>query len=169
MVLAFTKVSPILTASRTASHRWHFDTHFGGWRPFIEATQWRQYYALKYQIETIRQRPELDGYVITELTDVQWEVNGVMDMARNPRVFHKALAWLNADTFITPRPQRTAYWAGEEVVIDLILSHQQGRPLRNAVTHWQLAASGTQGSVKIRAQWQAGDVKTSATGRFYRA
>ena len=103
MVLAFMKASPILTASRTAFSAGISTLHFGGWRPFIEATQWRQYYALKYQIETIRQRPELDGYVITELTDVHWEVNGMMDMARNPRVFHEALAWLNADTFITPR------------------------------------------------------------------
>jgi len=137
--------------------RWHFDTLFGGWRPFVEATQWRQYYALKYQIETIRQRPQLDGYVITELTDVHWEVNGVMDMARNPRVFHEALAWLNADTFITPRSERFAFWAGEEVAVDLILSHQQGEPLQNVVSRWQLAAGGARGSAEAE-HLQAGDV-----------
>ena len=137
--------------------RWHFDTLFGGWRPFIEATQWRQYYALKYQIETIRQRSQLDGYVVTELTDVHWEANGVMDMARNPRVFHKALAWLNADTFITPRAERTAFWAGEEVAIDLILSHQQGAPLHDVVARWQLAACGAEGSARTE-HLQAGDV-----------
>ena len=130
-------------------HRWHFDTLFGGWRPFIEATQWRQYYALKYQIETIRQRPELDGYVLTELTDVQWEINGVMDMARNPRVFHEALAWLNTDTFVSPRTGRTAFWSGEEVAIDLTVSHQQGAPLRYATVHWQLATGDAQGQTRI--------------------
>ena len=145
--------------------RWHFDTHFGGWRPFIEATQWRQYYALKYQIETIRQRPELDGYVITELTDVHWEVNGVMDMACNPRVFHKDLAWLNANTFITPHTQRTAFWAGEEVTVDLTLSHQQGPPLHDAVSRWQIAAASIEGSVKTELL-QAGDVVALPTAVF---
>ena len=146
-------------------HRWHFDTHFGGWRPFIEATQWRQYYALKYQIETIRQRPELDGYVVTELTDVHWEANGVMDMERNPRVFHKALAWLNANTFIAPLTQRTAFWAGEEVAVDLTLSHQEGAPLHDAVSSWQIAASGVEGSVKTE-HLQAGDVVALPTAVF---
>ena len=146
-------------------HRWHFDTLFGSWRSFIEATQWRQYYALKYQIETIRQRPELDGYVITELTDVQWEVNGVMDMARNPRVFSEALTWLNADTFITPRAPRTAYWAGEEVVVDLILSHQQGKALRNATVRWQSADGGPQGQINID-QMLPGAVKTLSPAIF---
>ena len=128
--------------------RWHFDTHFGGWRSFVEATQWRQYYALKYQIETIRRQPELDGYVITELTDVHWEVNGLMDMARNPRVFHEALSWLNTDTFITPQSQRTAYWAAEEVAIELFLSHQQGSPLPCAVSRWQMATGNLQGNTE---------------------
>lgn len=145
--------------------RWHFDTHFGGWRPFVEATQWRQYYALKYQIETIRQRPELDGYVVTEMTDVHWEVNGVMDMARNPRVFHKALAWLNANTFITPRVQRTAFWAGEAVAVDLLLSHQQGAPLRHAVSCWQLCSGAAQGSVETE-HTHAGDVVALPTAVF---
>lgn len=146
-------------------YRWHFDTLFGGWRPFVEATQWRQYYALKYQIETIRQRPQLDGYVLTELTDVHWEVNGVMDMARNPRVFHEALLWLNADTFITPRTERTAFWADETVAVDLILSHQEGAPLHGATTRWQLAAGRAHGRAET-AQITAGDVQALPTTVF---
>ncbi|MDX1616247.1 MAG: glycoside hydrolase family 2 TIM barrel-domain containing protein [Candidatus Promineifilaceae bacterium] len=145
--------------------RWHFDTHFGGWRPFVEATQWRQYYALKYQIETIRQRPQLDGYVITELTDVHWEVNGLMDMARNPRVFHQALAWLNADTFITPRSQRSAYWAGEEVAIDLILAHQQGATLADVVVEWGSPSGDVQGRVNAE-PLSAGDVRLLPPATF---
>lgn len=146
-------------------YRWYFDAHFGGWRPFIEATQWRQYYAIKYQIETIRRRPQLDGYVLTELTDVHWEVNGVMDIARNPRVFHQALAWLNANTFITPLIGRTAFWAGEWVAVDLILSHQQGAPLRCASVDWRLADGNAQGQETID-EMAAGDVRDLPTAVF---
>jgi hypothetical protein len=145
--------------------RWHFDSLFGGWKPFIEATQWRQYYALKYQIETIRQRPQLDGYVLTELTDVHWEVNGVMDMARNPRVFESALAWLNADTFVTPRFERTAFWSGEQVTVDLILSHQQGAPLRQTTAHWQLGA-GEIGGQTSAGRLAAGTVRELSPASF---
>ena len=65
---------------------------FGSLGAFIEAAQWQQYRALKYQIETIRAQPALAGYVITEFTDCLWESNGLLDMRRNPRVFHDAFA-----------------------------------------------------------------------------
>jgi hypothetical protein len=81
-----------------------------------------------------------------------------MDMARNPRIFHQDLAWLNADTFITPSAPRTAYWAGEEVAVDLILSHQQGASLPNAAARWQLAAVNAAGQVNIE-HMAAGDVR----------
>ena len=34
---------------------------------------------LKYQIETLRWQRPISGYVITELNDTQWELNGLMD------------------------------------------------------------------------------------------
>ena len=46
--------------------------------------------------------PVLAGYVITELTDVHWEFNGLLDMRRNRRVFHNAFSTINADTVIVP-------------------------------------------------------------------
>jgi hypothetical protein len=92
---------------------WSLDRIFGSLRRFAEAAQWQQFRALKYQIERMRRRPELAGYVITELTDVHWESNGLLDMRRNPRVFHNLFRTINADTVITPIWTRTSYWAGE--------------------------------------------------------
>ena len=133
--------------------RWHFDQLYGGWQPFIEATQWRQYYALKYQIETIRRCPEMDGYVITELTDVHWEVNGLLDMERNPRVFAEALALINRNTLPIPVPkdQRVAFWASQPVTVDLLVAHQEGQPLEQAETRWSLDSGHAQGSVESTA------------------
>ena len=63
---------------------------------FARATQWHQYQALKYQIEAMRREPAISGYVITELSDIYWESNGLLDFDRNPKVYHDRLRQFNA-------------------------------------------------------------------------
>jgi hypothetical protein len=92
---------------------------FGGFDAFITAVQWYQFANLKYQIETMRRHDSIMGYVMTELTDVHWEANGLLDIARNPRVFHDEFAGINADIVIVPRPRRYAAWAGETLDVEL--------------------------------------------------
>src|ERR687897_403891 len=70
---------------------WSLDRVFGDLRRFVIAAQWQQFRALKYEIEAMRRKPSLAGYVITELHDCHWESNGLLDMKRNPRVFHELL------------------------------------------------------------------------------
>src|SRR4051795_10913537 len=55
---------------------WSLDRVFGSFPDFVDAAQWQQFRALKYEIETMRRRPEIAGYVITEFTDCHWESNG---------------------------------------------------------------------------------------------
>ncbi len=111
---------------------WSLDRVFGGFDRFIDAAQWQQFRALKYQIESMRRRPELAGYVITELTDVHWESNGLLDMRRNPRIFHDVFHTINADTVIVPHADRFSYWAGEEARIDLAVANGASRQLDGA-------------------------------------
>ncbi|MGO8469945.1 hypothetical protein AB9F45_36200, partial [Rhizobium leguminosarum] len=73
-----------------------------------EQVQWYQYMNLKYEIEVILTHTPIGGYVITELTDVHCEGNGLMDMARNPRVFAEALPAVNSDIVISPGAARHA-------------------------------------------------------------
>lgn len=89
------------------------DRVFGSFDAFVEATQWYQFANLKYQIESLRARPSIGGYVVTELTDVHWEANGLMDLNRNLRVFHERLAEVNTDVVVVPEVERWAYWSGE--------------------------------------------------------
>ncbi len=95
------------------------DAVFGGFDAFIEAVQWYQFANLKYEIEVMRSHAAISGYVITELTDVHWEANGLMDIARNPRVFADAFAAINADTVILPRVERYAGYSGETLDVAL--------------------------------------------------
>lgn len=89
------------------------DRVFGSFDAFVEATQWYQFANLKYQIESLRVRPSIGGYVVTELTDVHWEANGLMDLNRNLRRFHERFAEINADIVVVPELDRWAYWSGE--------------------------------------------------------
>ena len=114
---------------------------FGSLGALIEAAQWQQYRALKYQIETMRRQPALAGYVITEFTDCHWESNGLLDMRRNPRVFHEAFAAINAETVVVPRWERVAYWAGETIRVELAAAHGGGDLVPDVTLRWRCGAA----------------------------
>ncbi len=117
---------------------------FGSLDGFIAATQRQQFNGLKYEIESMRSHASIGGYVITELTDVHWESNGLLDMRRNPRQFHKALPTLNADTVVVPRLSRWAYWSGEAVAVELLVAHGAGAALAGATLEWRCGERGGQ-------------------------
>ncbi|HEY8564256.1 MAG TPA: sugar-binding domain-containing protein [Beijerinckiaceae bacterium] len=111
---------------------WSLDRVFGDLRRFVIAAQWQQFRALKYQIEAMRRKPSLAGYVITELHDCHWESNGLLDMRRNPRVFHELFPIINADTVIVPKWERLSYWGGETASIEVAIAHGAGPVLDGA-------------------------------------
>ena len=116
---------------------WSLDRVFGDLRRFVMAAQWQQFRALKYQIEAMRRKPSLAGYVITELHDCHWESNGLLDMRRNPRVFHELFHIINSDTVIVPKWQRVSYWVGESVNLEVAVAHGAGP----ALSHCRLSIS----------------------------
>ena len=95
---------------------------FDSFDHFIEQAQWYQFHNLKYEIESLRAHPSIQGYVITEFTDVHWESNGLLDMNRNPRVFHDRLAHVNAETVIIPHVTCYAAWCGDSFAFDVSIS-----------------------------------------------
>jgi hypothetical protein len=120
---------------------WSLHRVFGTLRNFVGAAQWQQYRALKYEIEAMRRKPTIAGYVITELTDCHWESNGLLDMRRNRRVFHDCFRRINADTVIVPGWKRVAFWAGELARFDVAIAHGAGAAL--AETTLEIALGGT--------------------------
>ncbi|WP_445501011.1 glycoside hydrolase family 2 protein [Microvirga sp. G4-2] len=110
---------------------WSLDRVFGDLRRFVIAAQWQQFRAFKYEIEAMRRKPNLAGYVITELHDCHWESNGLLDMRRNTRVFHELFHIFNTDTVIVPKWERASYWSGETVALELAVAHGAGAPLEN--------------------------------------
>ena len=65
---------------------WHLDKVFGDWEGLCDETQRRQFETMRYQIETMRSPPRNRRRTsLTELSDVHWEANGLLDMVGSTR------------------------------------------------------------------------------------
>jgi hypothetical protein len=120
---------------------------------------------LKYQIESMRRRSEIAGYVVTELTDVFWECNGLLDMRRNPKVFCNDLAALNADTVVIPEWERVAYWAGEPARVGISVAHGAGPAIEGSEVLWTLSSSATRERAAVP-DLQPGQVEAIGAAAF---
>jgi Glycosyl hydrolases family 2, sugar binding domain/Glycosyl hydrolases family 2 len=103
---------------------------------FVAAAQEFQFRALKYQIETLRWERPISGYVITELNDVQWESNGLMDVLNRPRRFADRLADLQRPWLIIAKAPRTTIGVGESVEVAVRLSSAEDAP-KGAKLAWR--------------------------------
>lgn len=121
---------------------------FGDFDGFISAVQGYQFANLKYEIESMRAHAAIQGYVITEFTDVHWESNGLLDMNRNPRSFHDRFSTINADVIIVPKPARHSVWMGERLAVALAIA-TGGQALPPAELRWR--AEGQAGSLPVPA------------------
>jgi hypothetical protein len=111
---------------------------FGDLDGFVSAAQELQYRGLKRQIETLRWERQVSGYVITELNDVQWESNGLMDVQNHPRAFAERLANLQQPWLIIPQTTRTAVRAGERFEVSVRLAGA-AEPPDGAHLKWRFA------------------------------
>ncbi|MEW5870042.1 MAG: sugar-binding domain-containing protein [Chloroflexota bacterium] len=115
----------------------HLDKIFPSLLALSRASQMLQFSALKYEIEQIRQHPSIQGYVITELTDVNWEANGLLDINRNPKAYYPDLPQINADNFLIPLWERIVFSAGETCAMTILYSHYSPAAPENAVLEWR--------------------------------
>jgi len=111
---------------------------FGDLDGFVSAAQELQYRGLKRQIETLRWERPISGYVITELNDVQWESNGLLDVQNHPRAFAERLANLQRQWLIIAQTPRSAVRAGERFEVSVRLAGAV-EPPEGARLKWRLA------------------------------
>ena len=120
---------------------YHLSRVFPSLAALMEASQRLQYDALKFQIENMRAHASLQGYVITELTDVHWEANGLLDMYRNPKAHYSLLNQFNADDVLIPHWERLAYSAGETCTIEVFFSHYSSVEIKETVLEWEVTCN----------------------------
>jgi hypothetical protein len=137
---------------------YHLERAFPTLSDLARASQRMEYAALKWELEEMRRHAAIQGYVITEFTDLHWECNGLLDMARNPKVFHDAFAEINADDVIVPLWSRVAYWEGERVDVALRISQYSRRDLAGGRIEWSVQGMRLGGVIEGVAPRQAGVV-----------
>jgi hypothetical protein len=118
---------------------YHLDRVFPSLSALTQASQRLQFEALKFEIEQMRRYDSIQGYVITEFTDLHWECNGLLDMYRNPKVHYSLLPQINADDVLIPRWERLAFSAGEPFTVNILCSHYSSAEIQNATLEWQLS------------------------------
>ncbi len=124
---------------------YQYGSLFKDFSALAEATQWHQYHSLKYEIESLRSHPEIQGYIITEFTDVNWESNGLLDMWRRPKVYGDIFGKLQQDDLVMARAERRNYYAKEEVAAEVYVSHYSQISLVGAVVAWEIEGTSLKG------------------------
>jgi hypothetical protein len=114
-----------------------------------DATEWHEYTSLKYEIESIRSHPEIQGYVITEFTDVNWESNGLLDIWRNPKAFADSLGKLQRDDLLVLRTEKRNYSPGETVRVEVSLSHYSQEALHGGGMVWKVEGTSLAGTLSL--------------------
>ena len=111
-----------------------------------DATEWHEFASLKYEIESIRSHPQIQGYVITEFTDLNWESNGLLDMWRNPKAFAGPLGELQGDDMVVLRTDKRSYTPGEPVTVTASSSHYGPQLLDQGRLTWKVEGTSLAGT-----------------------
>jgi Glycosyl hydrolases family 2, sugar binding domain/Glycosyl hydrolases family 2/Glycosyl hydrolases family 2, TIM barrel domain len=130
---------------------YQFRSLFPDLNALTDATEWAQYRALKYEIGSLRIHPEIQGYVITEFTDVNWESNGLLDMWRQPKIYGSQIGKLQQDDLVVARAEKRNYYAGEQAEAEVYFSHYSENSLAGAMVSWELEGTDRRGESPLPA------------------
>jgi hypothetical protein len=146
-------------------HGYGFDRIYPDYSALARATEEHEYLALKYEIEQMRQRSTIQGYVVTELTDANWEANGLMSMWRQPKAFADELGKLQQDDLVMANFASHNFIAGSSVELPLVVSHYSSVVLEGATIQWQ-TGDGQSGALPVATPPGPGAVATEGTLKF---
>jgi hypothetical protein len=146
-------------------HQYGLDRIYPDYQSLALATERHEYLALKYEIEQMRQQASIQGYVITELTDANWEANGLMSMWRRPKAFAEDLGKLQQDDLVMANFATHNFASGAAVELPLAVSHYSTADLAGATIQWQ-TTDGQTGGLPLEKIPAPGGVAAEATLHF---
>jgi hypothetical protein len=113
----------------------------------------------------MRNQPAIQGYCVTAMTDIHWEVNGLLDMWRNEKVFAEELQRLQEPDSILARFPTVNFTAHDPVDVPVVLSHFSSRELADARVLWG-TDSGQGGVLRIAGSIAPGTTSVLGNIRF---
>jgi len=99
----------------------------------VEAWQRREFVSLKHLVEQMRRREQVAGYVLTQLSDVEWEFNGVLDYFRAEKAFDETFVRANSAVSVIVTPEPHAVWGGEDAAVAVTVVNDTGETLIGTV------------------------------------
>ncbi|MFS0821661.1 glycoside hydrolase family 2 protein [Bacillus sp. 1P02SD] len=121
---------------------------FGEFENLARYSQRRMFRSVKNIIEEMRKRPQINGYVITEFTDVEWETNGWLDYTRKMKDGFEHAADFNGSLVVMVDGVERNQWCGSEQSWDIIISNHDLAELKG-VLKWEISDTELSGSVEI--------------------
>jgi hypothetical protein len=99
---------------------------FDDYADLAAAWQGREFTSVKHLIEEMRVREEVAGYVLTELSDIEWEFNGLADYHRTPKSFASEFAVANSPVAVVVTPETHVAWTGQSIEVSLTVVNDTG-------------------------------------------
>ena len=97
-------------------------------------------WSFKFLTNELRRHGKLSAYIFTELHDVEWERNGLLNYDRTPKELGYDPTIVNSgDTLPIDAPPIDRCQPGEERVIEVVSSHFSRRLRENVSLHWRLS------------------------------
>jgi glycosyl hydrolase family 2 len=134
------------------------DSIWADYDSFAAATQRHQVASLRYQVEALRRRPTIAGYVITELADTYWESNGLLDFERRPKAPIDEIAAFNGQLVLVTTADRRSYRPGDEAAIDVIVAGVGEALVEGSRLEWRVANGERKEAIGVRPTDLAGAV-----------
>ncbi|MNH94168.1 Beta-glucuronidase [compost metagenome] len=136
-----------LTALRNFE-KYQLNEIFGDFEQLSFYSQRRMHRAVKSLIEEMRKQPKINGYVVTEFTDIEWETNGWLDYTRNMKLGIDRAADFNGSLIVMADRIKRNLWCGEDQAWDIIICNDDMLPL-NGVVKWELSGTNECGSIPL--------------------
>lgn len=132
------------TAARNF-RKYGLDRIFSNLNELARAAQEREFRGVKFIIEEIRKRPEIAGYVVTELTDIEWETNGFLTYNRQLKAGFAKAPYFNGETIISADLNKRNFWCGETLRVRPVVVNNTDQDFQGEIV-WNL--NGTRLSEK---------------------
>lgn len=128
--------------------RYQLDDIVGDFAQLAKYSQRRMYRAVQATIEEMRKRPQINGYVVTEFTDVEWETNGWLDADRNKKYLMEHAARFNGPLVVMVDGLNRNMWCGDEQKWDVVISNHDLHNLQGKI-EWELVGTDVKGQIEI--------------------
>ena len=128
---------------------YQYATLFPDLNALADATARHEGRSLEYEIQSLRQHSEIQGYVITEFTDINWESNGLLDLWRHPKAFAAEISAAQQDDLVMLAAEQRNWTQGEHVEASASFSHYSNQPLPNPVATWELEGTPLSGTLSV--------------------